>query len=123
MVHNSNLKGSVLNSTSDKIVSHEKKHNTICWYGFAVQAQACRCGLSGCRAPVRPDLGCWRAANECVGQPPPHPWLGLILALLSSYMVLALLAKRVNFETVCGWLRSPECAICFLRSQSRVPLD
>ena len=29
MVRNSNLKGSVLNSTSDKIVSHEKKHNTI----------------------------------------------------------------------------------------------
>ena len=114
-------KRAVHNCTSRRTVSHQKEQNTIFWYGFA--RQACRCGLSGCRAPVRPDLGCWRAANECVGQPPPHPWLGLILALLSSHMVLALLAKRVTSNSV--WLAKarPECVIVILRSQSRVPLD
>ena len=45
MVRNSNLKGSVLNSTSDKIVSHEKKHRHhmlvwICCASLSLQVWA-----------------------------------------------------------------------------------
>ena len=56
------------------------RYESVFRYGFA--EQVCRCGL--CLAPVRPNLACWRAANECVGHQAPHHGLWLILALLQS---------------------------------------
>ena len=72
------------------------RYESVFRYGFA--EQVCRCGL--CLAPVRPNLACWRAANECVGHQAPHHGLWLILALLLSCRDILCSLGRAGWDII-----------------------